>query len=316
MPKAYTKPHLPINDQIALLEGRGMVIDDHGKAAEYLSRLGYYRLSAYWYPFRETIGATVTDNFKPNANFRWAVDLYAFDKSLRLHLLDALERIEVFGRTAVALQLGAIDPLAHRNPANFNRKFTTINPKNGVVPHTKWLAILDEKVRTSKEEFAVHFRKNYSKSHMPIWVAVELLDFGPLSILLSGLKWNDTQTIAAGCQQGLRPDVFSSWIRSLSVVRNVCAHHARLWNKPLVDQPKLPAGGSVPYVDHLANAPFTNRRMYAACVVARTLLMSVNPRSKWHDRFVEHLNSFPTTPYTSIRTMGFPENWAQEAVWK
>lgn len=310
----YTKPYLPIADQIERLERRGMVVEDREKAAEYLMRLGYYRLSAYWYPFRKVENAVVTDAFKEGASFKTVLDLYSFDKQLRLQLLDVLERVEVFIRTGIALQLGQLDPLAHRIPALLDSQFTRLNSRTGLVPHTEWLASLDKKARTSKEEFAAHFRNKYAGSHMPIWVAVELLDFGPLSMLLAGMKWADVLAISSSCGAPDR-DTFASWIRSLSVVRNTCAHHARLWNKPLVDQPRLPKKGVLPPLDHVATSPFGSRRIYAACAIARYLLLLVNPRTKWSERLKTHLATFPKDKYISIRTMGFPDDWERLELW-
>ncbi|MEQ1771172.1 MAG: Abi family protein [Devosia sp.] len=291
-----------------------MSIPDEAKASEYLSRLGYYRLSAYWYPFRVTSGGVVTDNFKAGTSFKWALDLYSFDKKLRLQLLDVLERIEIFVRTAVALQLGQFDSHAHRNPKLLDSKFTRLDPRTKLVAHTEWLATLDNKARFSKEEFAEHFRSKYSTSHMPIWIAVELLDFGPLSMLLSGMKWVDVDAIARSCG-AVNREVLASWIRSLSVVRNVCAHHSRLWNKPLVDQPRLPPPGSVQLLNHVSSSPFGAKRLYAACAVARYLLLKVNPRTEWSTRLKDHLATFPTNQYISPKTMGFPEGWESLPLW-
>jgi abortive infection bacteriophage resistance protein len=320
MNQPYTKPYLPVADQIALLEGRGMLVDDHAKAAEYLSRIGYYRLSAYFHPFRQRgvdgAGKSVLlDTYLPESRFQWAIELYAFDKGLRLQLLDVLERVEIFVRTGVALQIGTSDPWAHRRPDLLDRAFTTINPRTSRVPHTEWLARLDDKAVTSKEEFAVHFRSKYSTSHMPVWIAVELLDFGPLSIFLSGLRGRDIKAVALRCDVP-RWDTFASWVRSLSVVRNTCAHHARVWNKPLVDQPRLPPAGLIPVLDHIAASPYGNRRLYAACAIARYLLLKINPRTKWSDRLKSHLRTFPTNKYISPRTMGFPDEWEQLELWK
>jgi abortive infection bacteriophage resistance protein len=296
-----------------------MIIDNIPRATEYLSRLGYYRISAYWFPFRETIvgpqgDPVVSDNFKPGTRFKWATDLYAFDKALRLQLLDVLERVEVFVRTGIALQIGKHDPCAHRIPQFLNRNFTTVHPKTGKVGHDEFIALLDGKAAGSKEEFAVHFRTKYPASPMPIWIAVELLEFGQLSRLLSGIKWPDCNAIAGVCAAP-KPDIFASWIRSLSVVRNTCAHHARLWNKPLIDQPRLPQAGSIPMLDHIAVAPHSNRRLYAACAIARYLLLAINPRTKWSDRLKAHMKTFPENPYVATKVMGFPENWSALPLW-
>jgi abortive infection bacteriophage resistance protein len=317
----YSKPYLSVSDQIVRLEDRGMTIADRQKAEEYLSRIGYYRLSAYWYPFRATAPTVdgtiqVLDAFKPRTSFKTVVDLYAFDKALRLHLLDALERIEIAVRTSIALRLGAYDPLAHRNSSLLDGNFAKLpDPRTGKPRHTEWLRKLDEKAKSSKEEFAVHFRTKYSGSHMPVWIAVELLDFGPLSHFLAGMRWADKQAIAR--QHGVpRPDLFVSWIRSLSVVRNVCAHHARLWNKPLVDQPRPPNVGEIPMLDHLMSSPYRNTRLYAACALARYVLHAVNPRSQWPLRLQEHLKTFPQSPHISLQASGFPTDWDQLPLWQ
>lgn len=315
----YTKPYLTVPDQIALLASRGMAIPDRSKAEEYLGRLGYYRLSAYWVPFREAHiaadGTTVlSDQFKPGTSFKTVVDLYAFDKALRLQLLDVLERIEISMRTNIALQLGRLDPWAHRDGRLLHTKFAKINPSKGKSKHSEWLARLDEKEESSKEEFANHFRRKYPSSKMPIWIAVELLDFGPLSIFLSGMRWNDGSMVAQK-HQVPRADLCASWVRALCGVRNVCAHHARLWNKPLVDQPQLPRGGEIPLLDHLAGSPHANRRLYAACAIARYLLRVVNPRTKWPTRLREHLKAFPQSPHVSPKAMGFPVDWDQLPLW-
>jgi abortive infection bacteriophage resistance protein len=277
-PGAYAKPYLTVAQQIARLTSRGLSVPDIAKAEEYLSRLGYYRLSAYWYPFGETAPATIptstslTDTFKQGASFGTAVELYAFDKGLRLQLLDALERIEIAIRTQIALQLGQYDPWAHRIPAFLDRRFAQIPARSGQTFHAEWLRKLDEKAASSKEEYAVHFRQKYSSSPMPIWIAVELLEFGPLSFLLSGLRGRDQSAIAHNLGVP-RPQLLTSWVRALTFVRNVCAHHARLWNRPLIDQPKLSMVGEIAVLDHLASIPYGNKRVYSACAVIRYLLM-------------------------------------------
>ena len=96
----YPKPHLPIPDQLALLQQRGMAVADPARAERHLGRLGYYRLSGYWYPARQvtlqsnpngTVTRHVEDTFRPGTTFERAVDLYVFDKRLRMLCMDALD---------------------------------------------------------------------------------------------------------------------------------------------------------------------------------------------------------------------------------
>ena len=114
--RKYEKPYLSPKEQVELLMSRGMEITDLAKAEECLARIGYYRLSAYWYPFRKEQNGAVEDNFKEGTTFSLSLDYYVFDKKLRLLTLDAIERVEIALRTDIALLLGKFDRQAHRNP--------------------------------------------------------------------------------------------------------------------------------------------------------------------------------------------------------
>ena len=130
----YPKPFLSVADQIALIRSRGMAITDDAKARHYLEQIGYYRLSGYWYPLRQSrieqipsgsLHTTILDDFRSGAEFCQVVDLYVFDKRMRLLMLDVLERIEIAIRTDLALCLGGNSPWAYREPAHLDGKFTT-----------------------------------------------------------------------------------------------------------------------------------------------------------------------------------------------
>ncbi|WP_165603103.1 Abi family protein [Devosia elaeis] len=229
-----------------------MVITDQVKAEECLSRIGYYRLSAYWYPFRESQLVmqaghqfeVVGDNFKAGTTFSSCLELYVFDKKLRMLVMDGLERIEVAVRTDIALLLGQHDRNAHRLGTLLHGNFAKkVNVNTGLTGHQKWLDKQDSLFRDSKEEFVKHFKSRYPQSHLPIWMAVELWDFGMLSHFFGGMKVADKDQIAA-LYQVTDGQTLESWLRSLNVIRNICAHHSRLWNKPLAITPKWPKGAA------------------------------------------------------------------------
>jgi abortive infection bacteriophage resistance protein len=318
---SYAKPYKTIAEQIALLESRGLVISDRAKATACLERIGYYRLSAYWFPFRETrpgppdpVSGRPTieylDQFKPSASLLDAMALYVFDKKLRMLVMDAAERVEVGLRVDVALLASKRDPWAHRKPAEVNARFANAQPP---MCHSEWLRRHDENEQKSKEEFAVHFRNKYG-GNMPLWMAIELWDFGMLSVFLSGMK--DADVTALANKYNLpRRDLLKTWVRSINYVRNISAHHKRLWNRPIVDQPQPPRVGELPGLDHLAADQHAQRRVYAVLVVLRWLLLRVNPASSWPQRLKAHMQTFPANPYFSPKHAGFPDGWDALPYW-
>ena len=102
MKSLFAKPATTHAQQVMLLRQRGMVIDDPAAAAFYLQHLNYYRLGAYWLPFEAD---HATHSFKPGTKFGDVLNLYVFDRELRLLVLDAIERVEVSVRSQWAYQL-------------------------------------------------------------------------------------------------------------------------------------------------------------------------------------------------------------------
>jgi abortive infection bacteriophage resistance protein len=299
-----------------------MVVTDRSRALQCLERIGYYRLSGYWYPFRESqlvIGNNgvpymhVLDRFRPGSTFGQVMDLYVFDKRLRLLFLDAIERIEVAVRVQIALLLSVRDPWAHRRPSHLHGHFTNrVNPRTQLTEHQTWLKRLADNERRSKEDFVIHFRRSYS-SDLPIWIAIELWDFGLLSTFLAGMKLADRDTIAG--KYGLRRELMVSWMRSINFTRNVCAHHSRLWNISPADYPSPPRVGELPLLDHLARDSQAQARVYAIAAAIQFLLRTVNPSTSWATRLKQHFANFPTAPGIAVEQSGFPVNWETLALW-
>lgn len=145
-------------------------------------------------------------------------------------------------------------------------------------------------------------------------MAVELLEFGPLSILLKGMRFRDRRDIAR--KYGIQdPQYLTSWIHVLCDIRNICAHHARLWNRNLVNQPRLPSKGSIQPLDHLHTSSTTQQRLYSALAIGRFLLRTIDPQTKWPQRLKAHIKSFPQSPYIALSDSGFTQNWDSEDLW-
>jgi abortive infection bacteriophage resistance protein len=328
MSMRYCKPWKSALEQIMLLETRGLYIGDHEKAAACLERIGYYRLSGYWYAFRERSGPCcalpltekktpkpkveniVLDGFRAGASFQNALDLYVFDKQLRLLTMDALERIEIALRVDISHTLGKFDTFAYLKPELFHSEFThVLDPQNGVSRHHDWLGKHAQLINRSKEEFVRHNKSKYGLP-LAIWIACEVWDFGTMSKLFHGMREEDQDGIAGkyGIKNGR---IFASWLRSLNYLRNVCAHHCRLWNRNIVDQPRLPSAGEVGWVVRFEGNAHARARCYLLLVMISQLIGVINPNSSWQRRMGDHLRTFPDLSNLGLNLLGMGaiEGW-------
>lgn len=328
MKDGYSKPWMSYREQLDQLMARGMTVTDEPKALEYLERVGYYRLSGYWYPFRERIevcyldSATCgkpkkvkvdrvpLDDFRPGTTFQNAVDLYVFDKKLRLLALDALERIEIALRVDISHGLGRQDKFAYLQPGFFHESFAVdFDDKTGLTRHHNWLAKHAGLINRSSEEFIRHNKSKYGLP-LAIWVACEIWDFGTLSTLFAGMTEEDQDVISRqyGVSNGR---IFASWLRSLNYLRNVCAHHSRLWNRNIVDQPKLPPVSEVPWVELFHGNTHALARSFLLLCIAKHLMSIINPSSSWGARLKGHLDGFPDLTHVGLNLegMGCVPDW-------
>lgn len=328
----YPKPWISYAEQIDLLIARGLRVDDRARALDCLERIGYYRLSGYWFAFRERSGKLILldeqgrkpkklkvesialESFKRGATFQNAVDLYIFDKQLRLLCMDALERIEIALRVDLSHTLGKLDPFAYQNPALFHSDFASkLDRDSGLSRHHEWLGKHAQLIARSKEEFVRHNKSKYGLP-LAIWVACEVWDFGTMSTLFGGMREAEQDAIAA--QYGISNGrIFATWLRSLNYLRNVCAHHSRLWNRNIVEQPRLPPASELPWVASFADSDHARARCFLLLHMTCHLLRAINPNSTWPQRMKSHLLAFPELTHLGLNLtgMGAPVDWV--ALW-
>lgn len=307
-----------------------MVAGDSEHAIDYLHRIGYYRLSGYWFAFRERSGALVLldenggkphkvkeetlvlDSFKLGTRFQDVVDLYVFDKRLRMLVLDALERIEVAMRVEISHTLGQLDKFAHLRPGLLHEDFAVkVDPKVCLTRHHQWCTKQAQLIGRSREEFVKHNKTKYGLP-LAIWVACEVWDFGTMSTIYSGMCVREQDEIAKryGVSNGR---TFATWLRSLNYLRNVCAHHSRLWNRNVIDQPKLPPANEISWVSSFEGDAHLRARCFLLLCICRHVLRVVNPHSSWPERIKAHLLTFPNLGHigVSLTSMGAPEYWQE-----
>lgn len=317
----YNKPYLTIADQVALLKSRGLIITDSPKAEHYLSKIGYYRLSGYSYVFRKSvleIGSTtpcVLDEFKDSVRFDDILALYVFDKKLRLILLDAIERIEVALRVDVSLYLGEHNSKAHLDPSYLYSHFSEIRSGQRTSRFEDWVQKFQKSFKDSREDFVLHFKEKYPNCDLPIWMAVELWDFGTLSKYMDNLK--DAYKAPIARQYGLETNkLIGSWLHTINVVRNICAHHGRLWNRVIATKPMYPKSHEAFLLRQMVENGVPPNRIFSAICIIQYLMRQISPNSHWHTRLVDCINNFPVSPYTNIAMMGFKDDWQLWQLWE
>ena len=275
-----------------------MEVPDRDYARHYLTHLNYYRLGAYWRPFEADHAA---QSFRPNTHFDDVVNLYVFDRELRLLVMDAVERLEVSIRTQWAYHL------AHTyGPHSYLD--ATIFKSNKL--HQSYVRKLEEELGRSKEVFVAHYKNKYSEpAHPPVWAVVEVMSLGQLSKWVAGLtRGRDRQAIAE-CY-GIDEIVLTSFLHHLTIVRNICAHHGRLWNRRFGFQAKMPRK---PKSLHQSLNPQQPKYIYNTLVMLEYFMDIISPAHHWKARLI---TLFEQHPVVSPKAMGFPDGWQSCPIWK
>ena len=301
MPKNYTKPPITISEQIHTLKERGLVIDDIPFAEKTLGEISYFRFAAYLRPMEND---KVTHHFKINSTFENAVQLYNFDSELRKIIFNALQHIEVAIRAKV-IQNFSINygPFWFMDEKLFRDKEKYTDNYNSII----------REIKRSKEDFIIeHFTKYDQPSYPPAWKTIELCSFGTLSKLYYNFSDNKIKKKIAHQFNLPNHVVLESWLRSFTLLRNYCAHHARLWNRLFNASPQLNVklrGQSI------VNQEINPNKLYAllCCIVycLDTLVLSKA------NEFKKDLKMLFTT-YKSVDTnaMGFTKEWEREPLFR
>ena len=289
------KPPTTLEQQIERLRKRGMSIEDD-IAQQWLSNISYYRLSAYWYPNRIIIKNSDGqicrgDLFIPRTSFEDVIALYEADRKLRTLIHDGIERIEVALRARIGELLVSEGSLSYRNKIIFRPNFK----------HEEWLETADKRVSRAmrRNESIKHYADQYGGQY-PFWVLADVLDFSDISKLYEGLKTTDQYKLAEDLgvnidlnllsanlrRKTLRSHPLVRWFEQLSIVRNTCAHHGRLWNKSFT-----PASTNALRTVHgLSTLPDgQSGRIYGTLVLMAFLLQTISPNSSWQGKIINLL---------------------------
>jgi len=300
MKKPYTKTFKTYQEQLDQLKQRGMIVHDEVQALFYLQHMNYYRLCAYWLPFQQDPN---THQLKAGATFDEVYNLYRFDRELRLLVLDAIEHIEVSVRAIWAHEMAKVyGSHAHLDPTIWkNATYHLDNEKK-----------LTEEVQRSKEDFIQHLVKTYTETLPPIWAVCEVMSLGLLSRYYKNLDVpSNVSSVKKSIAQhyGVGHPFLESVLHQLTVIRNICAHHGRLWNRDLKFRPAkatfLPSALKSLYHPN-------DSRMYNALIIMLHFMDVIAPQHSWRCR----LKRLLLANTQNLPPMGFPENWESNAIWE
>lgn len=296
----YNKLPISITEQIAKLKQRGLRIEDDALAHHYLSNISYYRLRAYTYPYQNN--SDDNHSFIGNVSFNDIIELYTFDRKLRLLVFDAVEKIEVALRTQIIYHWS----LAHGS--HWHSEQALYKDPTKFIRH---LATLQKEIKRSNETFIDHYKNKYSHpTEPPCWMSLEVTSIGLLSLLFENLK-NCPEKKAVTHHFGLLgTNVLENWVHNFCNIRNICAHHGRLWNRRISIPITMPNKTKSDFIQNKQVYPY---KLYASLSAMVYVINIISPESAFKKNLLELVK---TCPSGQLKEMGFPKNWEQDKFWK
>jgi abortive infection bacteriophage resistance protein len=306
------KPARTIAEQIQLLKLRGMLFRDELQATPLLQNISYYRLKGYWWDMQSDY---TQHTLKSNTYFEDIVGRYNFDRHLKLILFDAIERIEIALRTKMIYHLSvSYGGLWYLNPALFQP--TTMKLYNGTVKtiHQNTIDELQKEFKRSQEIFIKDHHRRHPGANADAWKILEVASMGTLSKLYKNLKHQLPEKSAIAKEMGLNlHSELSSWLESITYVRNMIAHHSRLWSRNMVKSPAVQLNNPIEqwFVNPLI--PVQTKKPF---LIISSMVYLCNRVTPGHQIKTKILDLFNCNPLVPIYKLGFLNNWENEPLWK
>jgi abortive infection bacteriophage resistance protein len=295
------KPPKTIAEQIDLLQGRNLAFRDLPNAPHFLSNISYYRLKGYWWEMQDDF---INHHFRNGSFFEDAIDLYNFDRHFRLILFNAIERIEIALRTKLIYHLS----LAHGaewylNPSLFDKQNE----------FASFVSKIYSDMGRSSEEFMVKHFQNHPTEHPESWKGLEVLTLGTLSKLYQNIRHQLPQKSQIATEFGLNNQKYlASWLITMTLIRNIIAHHGRLWNRVIINKYDWPPTTPKPLLTYIPNN-VQRRKVFPILSAILYLNNEVSPGHHVKSELLQLFQNFPNTP---LAKMGFPANWQNEPIWQ
>lgn len=299
----YPKPATSIQQQITQLQSEGLIVNDMAQATKILEHIAYYRLRAYWIIFETSANPR---QFKPNTSFNDILNLYLFDEELRTLTLSLIAKIEISLR------------------ANFSNLSTEFNNPHFYLEHKNFkqfdtyirsLSKVQNSLKNNKDElFIAHYLSKYTDPQLPpAWSIAEILTIGELYYWITNLHDGKIDDIAKIYGFANR-EVFISSLERLSIIRNVCAHHNRLWNRVIVKKQLKQVKQKNSLSDALSQDKDSNKTFYGTFCYIIYLLSQIDV--KIVNQVIAQFNNLISKYQIDLKLMGFPKSWQSLTLFK
>lgn len=291
----YTKLPTTINQQISLLQNLGMTFDNKEESEQIFQHLAYYRLRAYWIIFEQKTNPIL---FKPNTNFNNVLNLYDFDEKLRNYIFQAITVIEISLRAQLSnLSNYFNDSHFYLNPQNFNN----------IIDYSKSILKLQSNLKSNNDElFIKHYFDKYSfPENPPIWSIVEIFTIGDLYYWLKNLKSNNLLDQIASEFGFYNREPFLSFLERINIIRNICAHHNRLWNRRFTKKQLKQIKNPKKFSNAFLAKNDSSETFYGTFIYLIYVLNKINNKIDFLQEFKKLISSYKI----DTTLMGFPSNW-------
>ena len=306
------KPAYSLIEQITLLKSRGMLFKNETDAVSCLKNISYYRLKGYWWDLQVD---KINHQFEHNVYFEDVIERYNFDKELRIILFNAIELIEISLRTKMIYHLSlAYGGLWYKNENLFEKVPLKLKDGSQTTVYDNTISELQKEFNRSQEIFVQDHKKRYPNQDADAWKLLEVASLGTLSKLFKNLKHQLPEKSTISKEMGLNlHSELSSWLEAITYVRNIIAHHSRLWSKNMVKKPifdiKNPIG--VWFQNPITPVQIKKPFIIISCLVYQCKIIDKNNRIQ-----KDILELFRRYPSISIYKLGFLNYWDKEPIWK
>ena len=211
-----------LDEQLEILQAKGLTIEDYDKAKAILFRENYFFLNGYRHLL---VKPDQANRFVDGATFDELYSIFVFDRRIRNIIFKNILIIENNIKSIISYQLSkkyGYKEKDYLNAKHFRQDSFKLSQVNDIISKMKRQIRLNGKQHSA----TMHYISNYG--YIPMWVSVKVLSFGIMAELYSILKDDDQNEIAS--VYGITPYDMNIYLALLSNYRNLCAHEDILYD--------------------------------------------------------------------------------------